>query len=175
MLSTALAQVLAPILSHTMEEVWQHLPEWSGKERTIQLCDWPDVSEWHDGALGERWEGKIVPYFEQADLALEGLRQSGEIRQPLEAELVLSGPEERWELLQEALGGDELAAASGVSRVSYAGPSKSTGPQDEDGLAISGRRLEAPKCERCWRRQESVGTDEGHPELCARCVEYLTA
>ncbi|MBN1458972.1 MAG: isoleucine--tRNA ligase, partial [Armatimonadetes bacterium] len=175
MLSTVLAKVLAPILSHTMEEVWQHLPEWSDKEQSIQLCDWPAVSEWRDEALGERWEAHIVPYFEQADLAVELLRQSGEIRQPLEAELVLSGPEERWEMLQEALGADELAAASGVSLVSYAGASKSSDTQGEDSLAISGRRLEAPKCERCWRRQESVGKDKRHPELCARCVEYLTA
>jgi isoleucyl-tRNA synthetase len=174
-LSTALAKVLTPILSHTTEEVWHHLADWRGKEKSIQLCDWPDLSQWQDEPLGARWQAHVVPYFEQADLAVEALRQSGEVRQPLEAELVLYGPEERWELLRSALGADELAAAGGVSRVSYGGPSAPEGPPGEHDLTILGGRLAAPKCERCWRRQESVGANESHPELCARCVEYVTA
>ena len=29
------------------------------------------------------------------------------------------------------------------------------------------------KCERCWHRVESVGSDAAHPTLCARCVENV--
>jgi len=179
-LATTLAKVLAPILSHTSEEVWQHLPAWEEKERTVQLAHWPDLTEWLDTALGERWEQFIVPYFEQADQAVEQLRQKGVIRQPMEAELTLYCTEARWRMLVEALGEDDLAAGNGLSRVSYGGPVEAA-PEGAceaeigEPMRMAGRRLEEGKCERCWRRQPSVGGNEQHPGLCARCVEYLTA
>ncbi len=179
-LLTTIATALAPILSHTSEEVWQHLPAWEGKEESIQLTDWPDSSEWRDGALGERWQKTILPYFEQADRAVEHFRQRGVIRQPMEAELTLYCREQHWKLLVDSLGQDDLAAANGVSKVSYGGPLDAA-PADAyqaDGdqpIRIAGRCLEAARCERCWRRQDSVGDDTEHPGLCARCVEYVTA
>ncbi len=179
-LVTALAKVLAPILSHTTEEIWQHLPAWEGKERTVQLADWPDLAGWRDTALGERWEQFIVPYFEQADRAVEQLRQKGAIRQPMEAELTVYCTEDRWQMLLGALGADDLAAANGVSRVRRGGPPEAA-PDDAwqadigEAVRIAGKRLEEGKCERCWRRQPSVGENGDHPGLCARCVEYLTA
>jgi len=179
-LATALAKVLAPILSHTSEEVWQHLPGWEGKERTVQLAQWPDLTEWLEAALGERWEQFMVPYFEQADQAIEQLRQKGVIRQPMEAELTLYCAEARWRMLVEALGEDDLAAGNGLSRVSYGGPVEAA-PEGAyeaeigEPMRMAGRRLEEEKCERCWRRQPSVGENEQHPGLCARCVEYVTA
>jgi len=179
-LAKTLAQVLTPILSHTAEEVWRHLPNWDGKERSVQLSDWPDLSQWHDDALGERWQSEMVPYFEHADSAVERLRQQKIIRQPMEAEIALYCSEERWKSLLAALGEDELAAASGVSSVSYGGPPESAPPDaySADGdpsLRIAGTRMDVPKCERCWRRQRSIGQDANHPGLCARCVEYLNA
>jgi isoleucyl-tRNA synthetase len=179
-MARSLAVVLTPILSHTCEEVWQHLPRWEGQEKSVQLADWPDLSEWRDEELGERWRQEVVPYFEQADRAVEQLRQRKVARQPMEAELTLYCSDEMWQTLVDALGLDELAAASGVSQVTHGGPVEAA-PEDAYGadgdgpMRIAGRRLEDGKCERCWRRQPSVGTDESHPGLCARCVEYLTA
>jgi isoleucyl-tRNA synthetase len=180
LLTTALAKVLTPILSHTTEEVWQHLPDWDGKEISIQLARWPDLTKWREDALGERWSRWIVPYFEQADRALEASRQAGLIRQPLDAELALYCTEERWKGLIGALGEDDLAAANGVSRVSYGGPVEAApeGAYEADlgePMRMMVRPIEDEKCERCWRRQASVGADLGHPGLCARCVEYLQA
>ncbi len=179
-LAVTLAKVLTPILSHTTEEVWQHLPDWEGKEPTIQLAAWPDLSEWQDEAVGRRWEDEIVPYFEQADRAIEGLRQQAVIKQPLEAELAVYCRKELWDKLLAALGPDELAAANSVSRVTYGGPpeqapAEAFRAEGSEPLLVAGRRSEAEKCGRCWRRQDSVGQDTAHPGLCARCVEYLPA
>jgi len=97
----------------------------------------------------------------------------------LEAELALYCSPERWEMLLRTLGEDDLAAANGVSRVSYGGavekaPAEAFPAEAGAGLRIAGRAMEAAKCQRCWRRQPSVGQDAGHPQLCGRCVEYLT-
>jgi isoleucyl-tRNA synthetase len=177
-LATTLAKVLTPVLSHTTEEVWQHLPEWPGKEQTVQLTAWPELSRWRDEELSRRWEQQIVPYFAQADRAVEELRQRGVVRQPLEAELVLYCAPEQWETLVDALGEDDLAAANGVSRVSYGGPlgAAPAGALETDlsgGVKIAGRAMEAPKCARCWRRVDTVGADPEHAALCARCVESV--
>jgi len=175
-LTTTLAKLLTPILSHTAEEVWQHLPEWPAKDQTIQTADWPQADQWRDDQLGERWETQIVPYFAAADLAVEGLRQRGLVRQPMEAELVVYGQPDRWQALVIALGEDDLAAANGVSRVTYGGP-LSEAPEETVAaggeIRIGGRRAEGDKCQRCWRRQHSVGSHPDHPGLCGRCVEYL--
>jgi len=179
-LAVTLAKALTPILSHTTEEVWQHLPRWEGKEITVQLADWPDLTDRRDEVVGGRWRRAVLPYLEQADRAVEELRQRGVVRQPLEAELVLYCRPELWAELGSALGSDELAAASSVSRVSFGGAADMAPPDAyqadmPEAMRIAGRRLDEPKCERCWRRQESVGQDVSHPGLCARCVEYLTA
>ncbi len=178
-LATSLAKALTPILSHTTEELWQHLAAWQGKEQSIQLSAWPDPAEWLDESLEGCWEQEVVPYFELADRAVDDLRQRGVVKQPLEAELALYCAPERWEALLRALGEDDLAAANGVSRVGYGGAAAEA-PEgafpDEPGAAlrIAGKAMDAPKCQRCWRRQPSVGMSAEHPQLCGRCVEYLT-
>jgi isoleucyl-tRNA synthetase len=178
-LTTTLAQVLTPVLSHTAEEVWQHLPAWEGKEPSIQLSGWPGPAEWLDDELEGRWESEVAPYFDLADRAVDDLRQRGAVKQPLETELVLYCPRERWDTLLRALGEDDLAAANGVSRASYGGAVKAAPegafPGDASApMRIGGRAMDAPKCQRCWRRQPSVGQHAEHPQLCGRCVEYLT-
>ncbi len=177
-LATTLAKMLSPILSHTAEEVWQHLPEWPDKELTIQMADWPDVEAWRDDDLGRRWEEQIEPYFPVADLAVERLRQEGVVKDRVEAELVVYASRERWDVLVAALGEDDLAAANGVSRVTYGGdlpqaPAEAVG-SEESPFRISGRRAGGRKCLRCWRWQETVGESPDHPDLCGRCVEYLS-
>jgi isoleucyl-tRNA synthetase len=107
-LAMTLAKALTPILSHTTEEVWQHLPGWGGKEVSVQLAAWPELTEWCDEVVGERWRRVVLPYLEQADRAVEELRQRGVVRQPLEAELVLYCRPELWAELEGALGRDEL-------------------------------------------------------------------
>jgi len=178
LLAKALSTVLMPILSHTTEEIWQRLPDWDGKEASIQLSGWPQLAEWRDETLGQRWRGWVVPYFEQADRALEAARQAGRIRQPLDAELAVYCSPDRWEKLLGALGEDDLAAANGVSAVSYGGSAEAApeGAYEADlgePFGILVQPLEEERCERCWRRQATVGADPGHPGLCARCVEYL--
>jgi isoleucyl-tRNA synthetase len=49
-------------------------------------------------------------------------------------------------------------------------------PQDGKELAPSEVRISVspqPKCERCWRHIEDVGSHAGHPGLCGRCVQAI--
>jgi isoleucyl-tRNA synthetase len=40
-------------------------------------------------------------------------------------------------------------------------------------LEVSVLQASGEKCERCWLRSETVGDDDGHPELCSRCTTVV--
>ena len=42
-----------------------------------------------------------------------------------------------------------------------------------DALAIGVTASGKAKCERCWHYRADVGTDDGHPHICGRCVSNL--
>ncbi len=42
-----------------------------------------------------------------------------------------------------------------------------------EGLKVAVIASEEAKCARCWHQRPDVGRDEGHPELCGRCVENV--
>lgn len=44
---------------------------------------------------------------------------------------------------------------------------------DLPGLKLSIKPSEYEKCERCWHHSETVGGNEKHPTLCARCVDNI--
>ena len=43
-----------------------------------------------------------------------------------------------------------------------------------DNCAISVKKSEFSKCNRCWHRQESVGDSKENPELCSRCENNIS-
>jgi isoleucyl-tRNA synthetase len=75
---SALARMFAPILSHTAEEVWGHVP--GPKEESVHLAAWPEPGP-EGEELAELW-----PVREKVLKALEEKRRAGEIGSGLEAE-----------------------------------------------------------------------------------------
>lgn len=157
-LAHGLVRLLAPIISHTAEEVWQHLAQREALPQSVQLAEWPDLSAWRDEKLGEKWE-RLLAVRERVSRALEEAKASGLIRQPLEAKVALSPAAEERDLL-ESVGEEGLATLFVVSQVSIAGGGAG---------AVQVLRAEGEKCARCWLRLPTVGTDEAHPALCHRC------
>lgn len=98
---SALARMLAPILSHTAEEVWGHLP--GPKEPSVHLAAWPEAGA-EEEPLAEVW-----PVREKVFKALEEQRKAGTIGSSLEAEVTVP------------LEGDDLAEIFVVSAV-HRGP-----------------------------------------------------
>ena len=43
------------------------------------------------------------------------------------------------------------------------------------GLTVKVELDEDPKCPRCWNHHPSIGTAEGHAELCPRCARVVAA
>ncbi len=169
----AMVRWLAPVLSFTAEEIWQHLP--GPRAKSVFHALWhelpvvpPTLRDW-DLLLALR-----------SDVAreLERLRDAGAIGAPLEAEVDLwcdSGSGERL-----AAFGAELRfllitseARVHIGSAAEAPPGAVAGATLGEGVRIEVRRSGTPKCIRCWHHRADVGAHADHPELCGRCVENV--
>ena len=169
-IAEAFVRWLAPVLSFTADEIWQHLP---GQRSTSVFLE-----EWYDGfpavTVEDHWP-RVIKVREEVSRELERLRSDGAIGSSLDAEVRLycSGA------LRTALDylGDELHFVFITSRADVY---EDTDRPDDvrqselDGLWIKVTASSRGKCVRCWHRCEDIGVDPSHPELCGRCVLNIT-
>ena len=170
---------LAPVLSFTADEIWEHLPgERRGPVRgSVFTAEWYDGLAPLDDDFGDAvWE-RVLEVRAAVSRHLEPLRNEKVIGANLDAEIDLYAPEPlRTEL--ERLG-DELRFILITSEVrvhpAEAAPAEAAEAVLEDGtrLRIAAAASAHAKCPRCWHRRPDVGADSRHPELCGRCVENV--
>ncbi|MCG6946327.1 MAG: isoleucine--tRNA ligase [Deltaproteobacteria bacterium] len=175
-IAVTLVRLMAPILAFTADEVWEHLPPFSGKSESVHLELLPEpVAAYEDEAIEKEWKS-ILDTRVEVNRALELARKNKEVGHSLDAEVTIgiSGP------LLERLRGQEdiLSRVFIVSKVRLAeAESIESGVEAVDipGMLIQVRPALAEKCGRCWVHDESVGTDANQPEVCERCVKELEA
>lgn len=175
----ALVRWLAPILSFTADEIWEHMP--GQREPSVFMAEWYQglFPLEADESFGRRFWDQVIAVRETVLRELEKLRAADELGASLEAEIDLYCPP----ALLESLGqlGDELRflLITSAARLHPEGerPSDAAVAELDGGerLGILARRSEHAKCVRCWHRREDVGANPEHPELCGRCVENVSA
>lgn len=165
-----LLKVLTPIIPHTTEELWGYL---GAEEASVQLTDFPEVEEQANFTeLRAKWTN-VIAVRDEVLKALEEARNAKVIGKSLEAKLTVYADAETAALLKDE--NINFAQLSIVSAFEVAGE-KSVAPENAlqlDRTAIVVEKAEGEKCERCWTISESVGTDEKHATLCARCAEVV--
>lgn len=155
--------LMAPILCHTAEEVWQ-LVRVEGDAESVQLTDWPQVDEsLVDPRLEEKFE-KLLRLREQVTKAIEEKRSAKELGTSLEAMVRVIVPPSWREIMENKE--DLLATLFIVSRVEI-----DYGVENEVRVEVG--RAPGSKCARCWNYRTSVGEDPSHPELCDRCLPVV--
>src|SRR5437870_1446638 len=172
---SALARLLAPILTFTCEEAWRYLPGAHGE--SVHLERFPEAPrEWLDDTLKRDWD-RLLEVRREVAKALETARAGKLIGSGLEAAVRIGhAPEDLPALLSAKR--ELLPTVFIVSRValerSGSGASVIYESQDIPGLVIGVDRARGEKCERCWTRSEHVGENRTHPTLCERCVPIVT-
>ncbi|MDH5587930.1 MAG: class I tRNA ligase family protein, partial [Nitrospirota bacterium] len=176
---TALAKLMAPILSFTAEEIWQVLPdtkEKGSKLDSVHLAEFPtSPTVFGNPGLHSRWN-YLFQVRRVAQAALEKTRRDKVIGSSLEAKVVLKATEPQSALLKQYL--DELPALFIVSCVEVE-TIANIDEKDHDrshaslGLTIHVLKAEGTKCDRCWNIRNDVGLKAEHPTLCSRCVEAV--
>ncbi len=175
-IADSVARLLAPILSFTTDEVWEHLAASGERPDSIHLTLFPEPDPANrDDALAERFE-RLLSIRSAALGALEKARTEGLIGAALEARVVVGlGAEDLTRFSADRALLQELLIVSALELV----PSAEAGDADTDpalpGVRVRVERAPGNKCERCWHVETTVGQDATHPTACARCAGVLAS
>ncbi|MFO7606456.1 MAG: isoleucine--tRNA ligase [Desulfurivibrionaceae bacterium] len=174
-LADTLVRLMAPVMTFTATEAWDHLPAAANREEDAALAAFPARHEIRvRPELDEKWE-KLIGVRGELTKVLELARQNKVIGHPLEAEvdIRIGGPlgdfmAENWETLKT------ICIVSELHRVDEIGP-EAVASEEIPELAVLVRAAPGGKCERCWTRADSVGAAAEHPTLCGRCVQVVNS
>ena len=105
--------------------------------------------------------------------ALELARAEKLIGKPLDARVTLYVSEAAAKPFAE-LESEDLAPLCIVSELKIVhGAGEGVRGENFDGLTVHVEPSVLPRCARCWTRSATVGTNEKHPTLCARCASVV--
>ncbi|QJQ94286.1 MULTISPECIES: isoleucine--tRNA ligase [Halomonadaceae] len=169
----ALSRWVAPILSFTAEEIYEHIPG-ERLESVLLETYYPGLGTLEVQAEFGRdfWE-QVLEVKQAVNKCLEDARNDKRIKSGLAAEVTLHvdgalrttleklGEELRFVLLTSDVHLQPLSAGSEAE------------PTELEGLKVAVMASPHDKCERCWHHREEVGTLAEHPDLCQRCVSNL--
>ena len=167
-----LVVMIAPVLSFTMEEVWQFMKKPASMPESVFMMPWPECKEEYiDEALESKWDN-FIEIRSEITRVLEGARRAKTIGHSLDAKVELHATGEALAILRSVEG--DLATLLIVSQAKLveglAGGVEATGSED---LKVTVQAAEGEKCERCWIYSDTVGKDAEHPTVCARCAAAL--
>jgi isoleucyl-tRNA synthetase len=169
----ALVRLIAPLMSFTADEIWQHLPPVTGRLESVHLALFPAPQDITGDAVAAAelsspdWETLLAVRSEVLK-ALEAARNGKQIGGSLEAHLVITAPHPAYSILRRHEAGlRALFITSGVT-LEQAPSGNGAG-----GLIVEVRRAPGSKCERCWNYSAHVGQDPTYPTACERCLAAL--
>ncbi|MGW7999539.1 isoleucine--tRNA ligase [Staphylococcus xylosus] len=161
-----MTKLLAPILVHTSEEVWSHIPH--VEEESVHLTNMPDRVE-VDREFVDRWN-TFMKLRDDVNRALEVARNEKVIGKSLEAKVVIGSNDnfDATSFLQQFADLQQLFITSQAEVVDHV----------EDGIPyqygdIRIEHAHGEKCERCWNYSESLGSVGELNNLCLRCQEVV--
>ncbi len=177
-----LAGLIAPVLCHMAEDIWQNLP-YPVAETSVFERGWPTAAEaWRRPEL-EPPMAAILELRALVNRQLEVCRAEGQLGASLEAQVQLELTEGSSALVDALtwLGGsahpevDNLADWLLVSYLCIDGAGQVQVLQEAEvaGVRVRIARAAGQKCERCWHYETDIGSHSSHPSLCGRCVAVL--
>ncbi|MDY2846743.1 MAG: class I tRNA ligase family protein, partial [Oscillospiraceae bacterium] len=168
---SAVARLIAPVLSFTAEEIWKFMPHTAQDDtESIFLNDMPEkLNLAVTPEFTAKWD-TIYKLRAEATKALEVKRADKFIGASLEAKVTLHTADEKLYSEINALK-DELPAVFIVSAADVVnnGEGEFKSENFDGKLSLSVERASGEKCERCWMYSETVGRNAIHPTLCERC------
>ncbi len=156
-LASGICRSVAPILPHAMERVWDKLRELDPSlPGSVHLADFPtaDAAGLTDEER-DRWVA-LMKLREEINQEFEKRKAEGGFKDSFDACLSLKPPAELGPLAEP----ETLAMLLKFSAVQLGGE-----------VAFSA--APGQKCERCRLWRQDVGSDSGHPTVCARCATVV--
>jgi isoleucyl-tRNA synthetase len=160
-----LVSTLAPILSFTADEIYEAMP--GEKEASVHLTQIPKLEPLLSADEVSSWT-RVLRLRDAVLAVLERARAAKEIGQSLEADVVLYGDLEAFDVDLS-----KLFIVSHVDLKSASDADDKTEFVEIEGLGrigIAWNPARGNKCGRCWLYREEVA-NEG--DLCARCQKVI--
>jgi isoleucyl-tRNA synthetase len=164
---------MAPVLSFTADEIWQHMQHEDQSHSVHMDLFIPLKDQYRDPGLLDRWEN-IINVRREVTKALEIARKEKRVGHSLDASLTLGLPDRLMESLRPYM--NQLRSIFIVSSVQVVPVEEMDGgyeSEEIEGLKVQVMPSEDTKCERCWVHDPSVGENDRHPSLCHRCHEAM--
>jgi len=170
----ALVKLMAPILPFTAEEIYTHMPLGDERKESVHMEGMAKIDPaWENKELAAKWE-RLRELRGEVTRALEAARKAKLIGHPLDAAVEIKLPE-------GDLATDTAAVADNLNDIFIVSQARIVDALDSevyegkeiDGLAIRVTRAAGKKCERCWRFDTGIGSDNDHPAACPRCAAAL--
>jgi len=171
-----MVRLIAPILSFTAEEVWNHLPKNSVDEESVHMSQFLDPENVSfDENLVKKWEF-LVELKGEVSKALETSRRDKIIGHSLDSIVKLELPDNFKGIVKNFE--DELKYIFIVSKVVLVDSLGSEGKIFESdllqGVKVFSEMHPGKKCERCWHYFEpDVKEGKANGEICSRCEDHL--
>ena len=162
----ALVVILTPMIPFTTEEIYKYMPHEKENLKSPMMLEWPKVKEEYENEELEKDWKNILQLKEIVSKKLEEARAEKIIGHSLNANVILKLKTEKY---NEFKGKEELLQTvfivSGVEII-----------EDNniaDDIEATVEIAKGEKCERCWTYSTTVGEDEEHPTICAKCRKAL--
>lgn len=163
----ALVKILAPVMPHQAEDIWQNVPEVQrGGLVSILLSDWPVVNEkWNNPELEADFT-KILKSREVVSRAIEPLRADKKVGSSLEVAVTVKADDDSVLKANEK----DLADIYIVSQANLADekPSEVLNEYSEEGYTVWVTKAHGEKCTRCWKYREL--NEDG---ICPDCADAI--
>ncbi|KAL3648693.1 Isoleucine--tRNA ligase, chloroplastic/mitochondrial [Castilleja foliolosa] len=193
----SISRIVAPILPHLAEDVWQSLPfpftsEDGNTANFVFESRWPVINETHLTFPEEEvnfW-GTILELRTEVNKVLEIARTKKLIGSSLESKVYIHASDADLvsrlvDMCASDNDADTLHRIFLTSQVEIVPSSENmseddlsctgeylTGNQSKVSIGVS--RANGLKCERCWNFSTQVGAYEDHPTLCSRCHSVVS-
>ncbi len=161
----SLIRMLAPILVHTAEEVWETMKFKSSGTDSIHLAQMPKVDNSIDLKSQEQKWQKLMELRDKVLVTLEPLRKDKIIGSNQESSVTIRCNNDDAAAIEQ-FGLKNFAALCIVSEVKL-----------EKGAAettVSAEKSKYQKCQRCWNYWPSVGGNSKYPDICERCISVIS-
>ena len=163
----ALVRILAPVMPHQAEDIWQNVPEVQrGGLISILLSDWPVFNEkWNNPELEEDFT-KILKSREVVSRAIEPLRADKKVGSSLEVAVWIKAED------SEVLKANEIDLADiyivSQAHLTDSKPEDILNEHNEEGYTVWVVKAQGEKCTRCWKYREL--NEDG---ICADCLNAI--
>ena len=166
-----LVRILAPVLPHQAEDIWQNMPEiLKNGINSVLLTNWPNTHAIWKNEILEADFSKILKVRDVVTRAIEPLRAAKVIGSSLEAAVYISSAQDEVLKLCE----QDLSDIFITSQVYLTDklPEKTLNEYTSDGVTVRIAHADGEKCERCWKYRK-LENDKNYGKICRDCLNAV--